>query len=83
MPPLPAPLAAAFEAAAGGGGKRERTQAQLILAAVKVLAARGQAAATINEVAQVAGMTTATVMGTGITTMPRPAMAARSPSASC
>jgi AcrR family transcriptional regulator len=61
MPPLPAPLAAAFDAAAGGGGKRERTQAQLIQAAVKVLAARGLAAATIAEVAQVAGMTTATV----------------------
>lgn len=61
MPPLPGPLAAAFDAAAGGGGKRERTQAQLIQAAVKVLAARGLAAATINEVAQVAGMTTGTV----------------------
>src|SRR6187549_894175 len=61
MPPLPAPLASAFDAAAGGGGKRERTQAQLIQAAVKVLAARGLGAATINEVAQVAGMTTATV----------------------
>src|SRR6187551_3041600 len=61
MPPLPAPLASAFDAAAGGGGKRERTQAQLIQAAVKVLAARGMAAATIAEVAVVAGMTTATV----------------------
>jgi AcrR family transcriptional regulator len=61
MPPLPAPLAAAFDAAAGGGGKRERTQAQLIQAAVKVLAARGLASATINEVATVAGMTTGTV----------------------
>jgi AcrR family transcriptional regulator len=61
MPPLPAPLAAAFDAAAGGGGKRERTQAQLIQAAVKVLAARGLAPATIQEVAQVAGVTTGTV----------------------
>jgi AcrR family transcriptional regulator len=61
MPPLPAPLAAAFDAAAGGGGKRERTQAQLIQAAVKVLAARGLQSATINEVATVAGMTTGTV----------------------
>lgn len=61
MAPLPAPLAAAFDAAAGGGGKRERTQAQLIQAAVKVVAARGTAAATIQEVAQVAGVTTGTV----------------------
>lgn len=61
MPPLPAPLAAAFDAAAGGGGKRERTQAQLIQAAVRVLAVRGLAAATVQEVAQVAGVTTGTV----------------------
>jgi AcrR family transcriptional regulator len=61
MPPLPAPLAAAFDAAKGGGGKRERTQAQLIQAAVKVVAARGLAAATIQQVAHVAGVTTGTV----------------------
>jgi AcrR family transcriptional regulator len=61
LPPLPAPLAAAFVAAAGGGGKRERTQAALVLAAVNVFCARGVAAATVQEVAQVAGMTPATV----------------------
>ena len=61
LPPLPAPLAAAFVAAAGGGGKRERTQAALVLAAVSVFCARGVAAATVQEVAQVAGMTPATV----------------------
>lgn len=61
MPPLPAPLAVAFDAAAGGGGKRERTQAQLIQASVKVISARGVAAATIQEVAQVAGVTAGTV----------------------
>jgi AcrR family transcriptional regulator len=61
LPPLPAPLAAAFVAAAGGGGKRERTQAALVLAAVNVFSARGVAAATVQEVAQVAGMTPATV----------------------
>ncbi|MCG2593231.1 TetR/AcrR family transcriptional regulator [Ramlibacter sp. XY19] len=61
LPPLPAPLAAAFVAAAGGGGKRERTQAALVLAAVNVFCARGVAGATVQEVAQVAGMTPATV----------------------
>jgi AcrR family transcriptional regulator len=61
LPPLPAALAAAFVAAAGGGGKRERTQAALVLAAVNVFCARGVAAATVQEVAQVAGMTPATV----------------------
>jgi len=61
LPPLPAPLAAAFVAAAGGGGKRERTQAALVLAAVNVFCARGVASATVQEVAQVAGMTPATV----------------------
>ncbi|HYF41195.1 MAG TPA: helix-turn-helix domain-containing protein [Ramlibacter sp.] len=61
MEPLPPVLAAAFEAAAGGGAKRERTQAQLVQAAVRVFSARGVAAATMQEVAQVAGVTAATV----------------------
>lgn len=61
MPPLPPPLDAAFVRAAGGGGKRERTQAALIQAAVQVYAARGVAAATMQEVAQVAGVTPGTV----------------------
>src|SRR5688572_249851 len=60
MEALPPPLAAAFAAAAGGGGKRERTQAALIQAAAQVFAARGVPAATLLEVAQVAGMTAGT-----------------------
>jgi AcrR family transcriptional regulator len=59
---LPPPLAAAFAAAtAGAQGKRERTQAALVRAAVEVFCRRGMAAATVPEVAQVAGMTPATV----------------------
>ena len=59
---LPPALAAAFAAAlAGASGKRERTQAALVRAAVEVFCARGMAAATIQEIAQVAGMTAATV----------------------
>jgi AcrR family transcriptional regulator len=61
LPPLPPPLAAAFAAATSGGGKRERTQSALVRAAVAVFSLRGVAAATIQEVAQVAGMTTGTV----------------------
>jgi AcrR family transcriptional regulator len=61
LPPLPAPLAAAFAAGTAGGGKRERTQSALVRAAVQVFCARGVAAATVQEVAQVAGMTPATV----------------------
>ena len=41
--------------------KRERTRAQLVDAAIKVYAARGVAAATVQEIADVAGMTTGTV----------------------
>lgn len=62
LPPLPPPLAAAFEAVLGAaGGKSERTQAALVRAAVQVFCARGLAAATVQEIAQVAGMTAATV----------------------
>ena len=61
MPPLPAALAAAFRSANAGGAKRERTQAQLVQAAVQVFSARGVAGATIQEVAQVAGVTAGTV----------------------
>lgn len=62
LPPLPPELAAAFGAATSGGrGKRERTQAALVRAAVEVFCARGVANATVQEVAQVAGMTAATV----------------------
>ncbi|MCC2674632.1 MAG: TetR family transcriptional regulator [Ramlibacter sp.] len=62
LPPLPPGLAAAFAAATSGGrGKRERTQSALVRAAVQVFCARGVAQATVQEVAQVAGMTAATV----------------------
>lgn len=61
LTPLPAPLAAAFEAATSGGGKRERTQAALVRAAVQVFSQRGVAAGTLQEVAQVAGVTAGTV----------------------
>lgn len=60
-PPLPPALAAAFAEATAGGGKRERTQGALVRAAVQVFCSRGIAAATIQEVAQVAGVTAATV----------------------
>ncbi len=60
MPALPPPLAAVVEAPTAGG-KRERTQGQLVQAAIKVFGARGVAAATIQEVAQVAGVTPGTV----------------------
>jgi AcrR family transcriptional regulator len=61
MAPLPPPLQAAFVAAAGTGGKRERTRAQLLQAAVAVFGARGVAAATMQEVAQAAGVTPGTL----------------------
>jgi len=61
MPPLPAPLADALTRVLPGLPKRERTRAQLLLAAIQVLAARGVAAATMQEIAAVAGMTTGTV----------------------
>ena len=61
MPPLPEPLLAAFLQATSGGPKRQRTQAQLLQAAVRVFAVRGMAGATMQEVAQAAGVTTATL----------------------
>jgi AcrR family transcriptional regulator len=62
LPELPPPLAGAFAAVlAAAAGKSERTQAALVRAAVQVFCARGLAAATVQEIAQVAGMTTATV----------------------
>src|SRR5437868_15175972 len=41
--------------------KRERTRVQLVQAAIKVFSARGYADATMQEIAGVAAMTTATV----------------------
>lgn len=61
MPLLPPPLATAFLAGTAGGPKRERTQAQLLYAAVQVFCQRGVAGATMQEVAQAAGVTTATI----------------------
>lgn len=61
MEPLPAPLAAAFEASLAAAGKRERTQAQLVQAAVQAIAREGVAGATAQQIAQIAGVTTATL----------------------
>lgn len=61
MPPLPAPLADDVARPAPGAGKRERTRAQLLAAAIQVISARGVAAATVQEIAAVTGMTTSTV----------------------
>lgn len=61
MPPLPAPLAAAFLSRTSGGPKKERTSSQLLHAAVRVFVERGIDAATMQEVAQAAGVSTATL----------------------
>ena len=61
MPPLPAALADALTQPLPGLGKRERTRAQLVAAAIQVFSARGLAAATVQEIAAVTGMTTSTV----------------------
>lgn len=61
IPPLPQPLAAVLRTAAITGPKRERTQALLVLAAAQVFSARGLGAATMQEVAQVAGVAPGTV----------------------
>lgn len=61
MPPLPPALAAAFLEGTSGGPKRERTQSQLLHAAVQVICERGLQGATMQQVAQAAGVTTATL----------------------
>ena len=61
MPPLPPALGAAFLHATSGGGKSERTQSQLLRAAVQVISERGLQGATMQQVAQAAGVTTATL----------------------
>jgi AcrR family transcriptional regulator len=60
MPPLPAALATGLRAPEARPGKRERTRLQLVEAAIRVFSARGVAAATVQEIATVAGMTTGT-----------------------
>jgi AcrR family transcriptional regulator len=61
LPPLPSPLAEALAVGVAKLPKRERTQRQLIQAAIQVFCARGVAGATIQEIATVAGMTNGTV----------------------
>jgi len=61
LPPLPAWLGNPADAPGSRLGKRERTRRQLIAAAVQVLARRGVAGATIQEIAAVAEMTPGTI----------------------
>lgn len=61
LPALPAELAPEPAEALAPAPKRERTRRQLIDAAVRVFCARGVAAATLQEVAQLAQMANATV----------------------
>lgn len=61
MQPLPIALSAGLNSLPAGLPKRERTRAQLVDAALKVFSARGVATGTIQEIADVAGMTTGTV----------------------
>lgn len=61
IPPLPLPLAEAMAADTVHMPKRERTQSQLIQAAIQVFCARGFAAATMQDIAATAGMTSGTV----------------------
>jgi AcrR family transcriptional regulator len=61
IPPLPEALAESVWRAPPGLAKRERTRVQLVQAAIRVFTARGFAAATMQELAAVAGMTTGTV----------------------
>jgi AcrR family transcriptional regulator len=61
MPPLPAALVEGLVSPGTGLLKRGRTRAQLVQAAIQVFSARGVSAATMQEIAAVAGMTTGTV----------------------
>ena len=61
IPPLPEALAESVWQPRPGLLKRERTRVQLVQAAIQVFTARGFAGATMQELAAVAGMTTATV----------------------
>jgi AcrR family transcriptional regulator len=61
MPPLPPALKVALNASLAAGPKRERTQSLLLQATVQVIAQRGLAGATMQQVAQAAGMAPGTV----------------------
>lgn len=61
MPPLPPALAQAMEAQPAGLPKRDRTRRQLLEAALRVMSSRGVAAATVQEIAAVAGVANGTV----------------------
>ena len=62
MPPLPEPLARFLLPGEGERpSKRERTRRQLLHATVEVIASRGVAGTTIQEIARVAGMAPGTV----------------------
>lgn len=62
MPPLPEPLARFLLPGEGERpSKRERTRRQLLHATVEVIASRGVASTTIQEIARVAGMAPGTV----------------------
>lgn len=61
MQPLPIALSAGLHTLPSGLPKRERTRAQLVDAALRVFSVRGVAAGTIQEIADVAGMTTGTI----------------------
>lgn len=61
IPLLPDALAESVWRPQPGLAKRERTRVQLVQAAIRVFTARGFAAATMQELAAVAGMTTGTV----------------------
>jgi len=61
LPPLPDWLGDPMDEPGARLGKRDRTRRQLIAAAVKVLATRGVAGATVQEIASVAEMTPGTV----------------------
>jgi AcrR family transcriptional regulator len=61
MPSLPEALSEHLFAPQPGLLKRERTRLQLLQAGIRVFSARGYGAATVQEIAAVAGMTTGTV----------------------
>jgi len=61
LAPLPPELMAALGVGTGPAPKRERTRRQLVAAALQVFRTRDPAAATMQEIAEAAGMATATV----------------------